>query len=72
MAHLKSHYGATLIWNTAVKLAGFVGRLLTLDGKEDGVLVRIVEVVLAKGRVAYDISQFGERGLAASDVGTFQ
>lgn len=72
VAYLKSHYGAKLISNKAIKLAGFPGRLLTMDGKENGVLVRIVEVVLVKGRVAYYISQFGERALAASDVGTFQ
>jgi hypothetical protein len=72
VAYLKSHYAARLVSNRSIKLAGFPGRLIRLQGKDNGVDVTIQELVLVRGGVGYYISLYAERESFATDATTFE
>ena len=73
IAYVKSHYHGKLISNQAIKLANdYAGRLLTFSATEDGLKVVIKEVVVAKGKVGYFLSLFGEAETAVADRTLFR
>jgi hypothetical protein len=73
IAYYKSHYKAKLISNQAIKLSnGYVGRLLTMSGTDDGVKVIIKDVIVGKGKVGYFITMFGETSSAVADRTLFR
>ena len=72
IAYTKSHYKAKLKSNKAISLHGYAGRILVFEGVDQGVKVRIEEVIIGKGRVGYFLTLFAERTTAAADHATFK
>ncbi|MBA2382776.1 MAG: hypothetical protein H0V73_11755 [Chloroflexi bacterium] len=72
ISYYKSHNKAKLISTSKVRLAGWGGKLLTFDGVDDGLKVRIQVIILAKGSVGYYIWMFTERTTAAQDKALFK
>jgi hypothetical protein len=69
----KSHYKAKLVSNHATTVAGWHGKLLIYTGAErDGRKVLIQRLILAKGKVAYFIDMFSDRGTTAADKTLFK
>jgi hypothetical protein len=69
IAYFKSHYAAKLIWNKGIKLAGgYVGRILLFRGTDSGTKVSIQRILVAKGKVGYFLSMWGERTTEAADI----
>jgi hypothetical protein len=69
----KSHYKAKLVSNHATTVAGWHGKLLIYTGTErDGRKVLIQRVILAKGKVAYFVDMFSDRGATAADEALFK
>jgi hypothetical protein len=72
IAYTKSHYKAKLKSNKPIKLHGYAGRILVFEGVDQGVKVRIEEIIIGRGRVGYFLTLFAERATAAADHATFK
>jgi hypothetical protein len=73
VAYFKSHYKAKLVSTTKVRLAGgYVGKMLTYNGTDQGVKVVIREVLVAKGHHGYFLTMYGETAKAKADLATFK
>jgi hypothetical protein len=72
IAYYKSHYQGKLVSNKSIKLAnGYAGRLLTFNATDDGVAVVVKEIIVAKGKVGYFLTIFGEKDKAGPDTTLF-
>jgi len=72
IAYFKSHYHASVVSNKSVKVNGWPGRLAILKGKDGVVNLQIQELILAKGRIGYELELMGELDAAASDKALFK
>ena len=72
IAYTKSHYKAKLKSNKAISLHGYAGRILVFEGVDQGVKIRIEEVIIGRGRVGFFLTLFAERTTAAADHATFK
>ena len=73
IASIKSHYHAKLISNQGIKLAsGYAGRLLTFSATNDGLKIVIKDIVVAKGKVGYFLTMFGDAETAVADRTLFR
>jgi len=72
ISYFKSHYHAKLTANQAIKLAGYAGRMLTFSGTDNGVTVIIKEVIIAKGKVGYFLTMFGQAEKLVADRSLFK
>ena len=72
IAYYKSHYHATVISNKSIKVDGWPGRLAILKGQDGAVNIQIQELILAKGRVGYELELMGDDTVAASDKALFK
>jgi hypothetical protein len=72
IAFNKSHYKAKLKSNKAIRLHGYSGRILVFEGTDNGLKVRIEQIIIAKGKVGYFLSLFADRTTAVADHATFK
>ena len=72
IATIKSHYKAKLLSNKKVKVGSWPGKLLTFNGVDNGRKIYIQELILAKGKAAYFIDMFSDRGKATADKALFK
>ena len=72
LASFKSHYKAKLLSKKTVKVNGWPGRLMTFDGSENGRKLYIQHLILGKGKVAYFVDMFTDRGDATADKALFK
>lgn len=70
--YIKSHWKAKRLTSKSIKLDGYPGRVLTYNGTENGRKVYIQEIILVKGRVAYFLSMFSDRGADVADRALFK
>jgi hypothetical protein len=72
VAYFKSHYHASVVSNKSIKVNGWSGRLAILKGKDGVVNIQIQELILAKGRIGYELELMGELDAAAADKALFK
>jgi hypothetical protein len=72
IATMKSHYKAKLLSNKKVKVGSWPGKLLTFNGTDSGRSIYIQELILTKGKAAYFIDMFSDRGHATADKALFK
>jgi len=72
IAYDKSHYHATLVSNKPIKVDGWSGRIVTMKGADGAVKIQIQLVVLANGRVGYEIEMQSDQAVANSDTALFK
>ena len=72
IAYTKSHYKAKLKSNKPIKLHGYAGRSLVFEGVDQGIKIRIEEIIIGRGRVGFFLTLFAERTTAAADHATFK
>jgi hypothetical protein len=72
IAYTKSHYKAKLKSNKAISLHGYAGRILVFEGVDQGVKIRIEEVIIGRGRVGFFLTLFADRTTATVDHATFK
>jgi hypothetical protein len=72
IAYFKSHYHASVVSNKSIKVNGWPGRIAILKGKDGVVNLQIQELILAKGRIGYELELMGELDAAASDKALFK
>lgn len=72
IAYYKSHFHAKVVYNKAIKVAGWSGRLMMFSGVHDGRKVLFQHLILAKGRAGYLIDMDGDLDAAAADKALFK
>jgi hypothetical protein len=72
IAYFKSHYHASVVSNKSIKVNGWSGRIAILKGKDGVVNLQIQELILAKGRIGYELELMGELDAAAADKALFK
>jgi hypothetical protein len=72
IAYYKSHYHASVVSNKPIKVNGWSGRLIIMKGSNGAVKLQIQELILAKGRVGYEIELRGDLNTAGSDKALFK
>ena len=72
IAYFKSHYHASVVSNKSIKVNGWPGRIAILKGKDGAVNLQIQELILAKGRIGYELELMGELDAAAADKALFK
>ena len=72
IAYFKSHYHASVVSNKSIKVNGWPGRIAILKGKDGVVNLQIQELILAKGRIGYELELMGQLDAAAADKALFK
>lgn len=72
IAFYKSHFKAKLKSNKAISLHGYAGRILTFEGVDNGLKVRIERIVIARGKVGYFLTLYADLTTATADHATFK
>jgi hypothetical protein len=72
IAYDKSHYHASVVSNKPITVNGWPGRLAILKGKDGAVPIQIQELILAKGRVGYELELMSDLTVAAADKALFK
>jgi hypothetical protein len=72
-AFMKSHFKAKRLTNKPIRLAkGYTGRILTFNATTHGRKVYVQVIIVGKGRVAYFIQMWTDRGDEKADRAFFK